>query len=72
MVNATSGGVGVVDQRADLISTTDALQRTSLDYYATLRSVSAQRRAALVAEGKAGGVDDSQSHTEASGTGGTD
>lgn len=55
-VNAASGGVGVVDGRARLLPTTDDLEKSSLDYYATLRSVMAQRRARLVAEGKAGAV----------------
>jgi phospholipid-binding lipoprotein MlaA len=56
MVGGVSGGIGVVDGRADLLPTTDALEASSLDYYATLRSIMAQRRAALVAEGKAGTV----------------
>lgn len=53
-VGTASGGLRIVDGRANLLGTTDALKRTSLDYYATLRSVMGQRRAALVAEGKAG------------------
>jgi phospholipid-binding lipoprotein MlaA len=57
-VRSTSGAVGFVDTRANLLGTTDALQSTSLDYYATLRSVTAQRRAALVSEGKIGAVTD--------------
>lgn len=57
-VNAAGSGIGVVDGRADLLSTTDPLERSSLDYYATLRSLMAQRRAALVADGKAGRVDE--------------
>lgn len=57
-VGTASGGLGIVDGRANLLGTTDALKRNSLDYYATLRSVMAQRRAALVAEGKAGLVTD--------------
>ena len=56
VVNAASGGIGVVDGRARLLPTTDDLERSSLDYYATLRSVMAQRRAWLVAEGKLGAV----------------
>ncbi len=48
-------GVGAVDGRADLLGTTDTLEKTSLDYYAALRSMQAQRRAAFVDEGKAGG-----------------
>ncbi len=55
VVNGVDTGLGVVDGRADLLPTTDTLERNSLDYYATLRSLAAQRRAALVAEGKAGG-----------------
>jgi phospholipid-binding lipoprotein MlaA len=54
-IEVTGGIGGAVDQRANLLSTTDALEKTSLDYYAALRSMEAQRRAALVAEGKAGG-----------------
>jgi phospholipid-binding lipoprotein MlaA len=55
-VKTASGTVGFVDTRANLLGTTDALERTSLDYYAALRSAAAQRRAALVSEGKIGDV----------------
>ena len=55
-ISLADSGAGMVDGRAALLASTDALQRQSLDYYATLRSVTAQRRAALVAEGKAGRV----------------
>lgn len=55
-VTAASGGIGVVDGRSRLLSTTDSLERSSLDYYATLRSVMAQRRAYLVAEARVGAV----------------
>ncbi len=55
VVGVSSAGVGVVDGRANLLGTTDSLEKTSLDYYATLRSLQAQKRAAFVAEGKAGG-----------------
>jgi phospholipid-binding lipoprotein MlaA len=54
-IQLASGGAGVVDTRGGLLATTDSLEKNSLDYYATLRSITAQRRAALVAEGKAGG-----------------
>lgn len=57
-VKVTSGTVGFVDTRASLLGTTDSLERTSVDYYAALRSAAAQRRAALVAEGKIGAVRD--------------
>jgi phospholipid-binding lipoprotein MlaA len=53
-IQFAGGGVGAVDGRADLLGTTDMLEKTSLDYYAALRSMQAQRRAALVEEGKAG------------------
>jgi phospholipid-binding lipoprotein MlaA len=55
-VATASGGAGFIDRRAELLSTTDPLEHDSLDYYAALRSMTAQRRAALVAEGKAGDV----------------
>lgn len=54
-IGSAGSGVGVLDGRADMLSTTDALEKTSVDYYAALRSMQAQRRAALVEEGKAGG-----------------
>lgn len=56
VVSAASGGVGVVDGRSGLLPVTDDLERSSLDYYATLRSIMAQRRARLVTEGKVGAV----------------
>jgi phospholipid-binding lipoprotein MlaA len=49
-----SGGAGFVDGRANMLKTTDNLENVSVDYYAALRSAAAQRRTALVAEGKAG------------------
>src|SRR6266446_8542334 len=55
-VNMASGAAGFVDGRAGLLSTTVPLEHNSLDYYAALRSAAAQRRAALVAEGKGGEV----------------
>jgi phospholipid-binding lipoprotein MlaA len=55
-ISAVSGGAGFIDARANLLSTTGPLERDSLDYYAALRSIAAQRRAALVVEGKAGDV----------------
>ncbi len=56
IVTAASGGVGMVDGRSRLLPTTDKLEQSSLDYYATLRSVMAQRRAYLVAQAKVGAV----------------
>jgi phospholipid-binding lipoprotein MlaA len=55
-VSTATGGVGFIDGRASLLNTTVPLEHNSLDYYAALRSAAAQRRAALVAEGKAGEV----------------
>jgi phospholipid-binding lipoprotein MlaA len=53
-VALVSGGAGFIDGRVDMLRTTDSLEMLSVDYYAALRSAAAQRRAALVAEGKAG------------------
>lgn len=54
-IDVAGTGVGAVDGRANFLSVTDKLEQTSLDYYVSLRSMAAQRRAALVEEGKAGG-----------------
>lgn len=53
-IQTTSMGVSVVDKRAEMLGVTDDLEKTSLDYYAALRSMQAQRRAAFVEEGRAG------------------
>ncbi|MBR0667760.1 VacJ family lipoprotein [Roseomonas hellenica] len=53
-VQAVGTTMGMVGQRADALPITNDLERSSLDYYAALRSLAAQRRAALVAEGRAG------------------
>lgn len=55
-VSAAGAGTGVVDSRAALLSVTNDLEKNSLDYYATLRSISAQRRATIVEVGRAGKV----------------
>jgi phospholipid-binding lipoprotein MlaA len=55
-IAVATGGAGFVDGRANMLKTTDNLEKLSVDYYAALRSAAAQRRAALVAEGKAGVV----------------
>lgn len=51
-----TGAIGgnVVDGRAQVLNGTDQLEKSSLDYYATLRSVAAQRRDKLVEEGRKG------------------
>ena len=53
---AASGGVGFVDKRAGTLAASQELERDSLDYYAAVRSVAAQRRAALVTEGRTGNI----------------
>ena len=53
-ISMASSGVGVVDSRAQMLPTTDMLEHSSVDYYAALRSATAQHRAELVAEGKEG------------------
>ncbi|WP_428488485.1 MlaA family lipoprotein [Rhodopila sp.] len=55
-VTIAGAGGGALDTRSRLLGTTDSLEKNSLDYYATLRSISAQRRAALVQEGRQGKV----------------
>jgi phospholipid-binding lipoprotein MlaA len=52
MIGYARTGFGAVDGRAETLDASDQLEAQSLDYYATLRSVSSQRREALVAEGK--------------------
>lgn len=42
------GAISGIDQRSRYLSTLADLERTSLDYYATLRSIYFQRRAALI------------------------
>lgn len=56
IVIPASSGLGLVDARANTLEATSSHEHNSLDYYATLRSVAAQRRAAFVTEGKAGAV----------------
>lgn len=53
-ITSVGAGAGVLDGRAQILDTTNSLEASSVDYYATLRSISAQRRAALVEEGRAG------------------
>ena len=56
IVIPASSGLGLVDARANTLGATDSLEHNSLDYYATLRSVTAQHRAAFVTEGRAGDI----------------
>lgn len=55
-VVTVAGAANAIDGRARTLNATDSLERNSVDYYAASRSAAAQRRAALVAEGKAGEV----------------
>ena len=56
-ITIAGAGLEVVDTRAELLPVTEPLEQTALDYYATLRSLAAQRRAKLVEEGVAGGTE---------------
>jgi phospholipid-binding lipoprotein MlaA len=47
-VSFLRGGVNGIDQRARYLDTLADIERTSLDYYATIRSLYRQRRAALI------------------------
>ena len=46
-------GLGIIDGRAENLDTLDEIQRTSIDFYATTRSLYRQHRAALIDGGKA-------------------
>lgn len=56
VVQMSGAAVGALDGRARMLAVTDDLEKNSLDYYATLRSMYAQHRAAFIEEGKAGGL----------------
>ena len=56
VVRMTGSVADAIDGRARMPDVTDDLATNSLDYYAALRSMYAQRRAALIEEGKAGGL----------------
>lgn len=57
-VLAAGKGVGLMDMRARILPQTDALEASSVDFYAAVRSVREQQRAALVEEGRQGRVRD--------------
>ena len=59
-VSSVASGLGLVDRKAGLLDTTKQLEHNSLDYYATLRSIAAQQRAALVLQGRTGGHADTE------------
>jgi phospholipid-binding lipoprotein MlaA len=52
VVNYITAGSNAVDQRSRSVQTLDDIERTSLDFYAAIRSLYRQRRAADVREGK--------------------
>jgi phospholipid-binding lipoprotein MlaA len=52
IAGATTGGANLVDIRAQHLHDLDELERNSLDYYATLRSVSRQHREAEISAAK--------------------
>lgn len=55
-LNGAKTGFGVVDGRAGLLPVTDDVDRSSLDRYATLRSMTEQNRLAFIRQGKLGKV----------------
>ncbi|MBR0663923.1 VacJ family lipoprotein [Roseomonas hellenica] len=58
IVLAAGTGAGLMDTRARVLPQTDAMEATSLDYYAALRSARAQNRDAVVEEGRQGRLRD--------------
>ncbi|HET8729360.1 MAG TPA: VacJ family lipoprotein [Alphaproteobacteria bacterium] len=50
-------GATIVDQRQQTLTTTDDLKRSSIDYYATVRSLYRQYRQAQILDGEAGAMD---------------
>ena len=51
------GGLGVLDERAANIDTVEQIERSSIDFYATTRSLYRQNRAAQINNGKAPDAD---------------
>lgn len=56
IVSGADGGLAVVDGRAGLLPVTESVEKTSLDRYATFRSMMDQHRAAFIQEGREGRV----------------
>lgn len=56
VVQTSAMAVDVVDGRARMLPMTDDLEKTSVDYYAALRSMYAQHREVLIEDGRAGGL----------------
>ncbi len=55
-ITTVGAGGGMLDARSSVLDATNSLEKSSLDYYATLRSINQQQRAALVQNGKDGHV----------------
>jgi phospholipid-binding lipoprotein MlaA len=53
-VSYARGGADFVDTRASHLTTLEDLERTSLDFYTTLRSVAQQRRQAQIEKARQG------------------
>jgi phospholipid-binding lipoprotein MlaA len=51
------GGLGVLDTRAANIDAVQSIERSSIDFYATTRSLYRQNRAAQIHDGKSGNAD---------------
>ena len=58
VLNGAHSGLGIVDGRTATLPLTDSVERESLDEYATLRSMTAQHRAAFIQDGREGRVRD--------------
>jgi phospholipid-binding lipoprotein MlaA len=54
-ISYTRMGMTGLDKREDLLDTLDEIERTSLDYYASLRSLYRQHRASEIKNGRGGG-----------------
>lgn len=54
-INYTRLGLTILDTRAEFLPVTDDLEKNSLDYYASLRSMYLQRREALINKNSNGG-----------------
>ena len=54
-ISYTRAGMAGLDKRESLLDTLDEIERTSLDYYASLRSLYRQHRASEIKNGRGGG-----------------
>jgi phospholipid-binding lipoprotein MlaA len=56
ITGGAKSGLGVLDDRVALLPVTDSVEKTSLDRYATFRSMMDQHRAAFIQDGREGKV----------------